>query len=88
MTSSKLMSTKVIQSDTAANNDGFTGSQGQITFDSTNKKIRVHDGTTAGGHEIGQRSADDSTSIGAGSIGANNLATGAVTETAIATDAM
>ena len=34
---------------TAAENDAFTGAVGEITVDTTNKQIRVHDGSTAGG---------------------------------------
>jgi len=34
---------------TSAENDAFTGASGEITVDTTNKQIRVHDGSTAGG---------------------------------------
>ena len=34
---------------TAAENDAFTGAVGEITVDTTNNRIRVHDGSTAGG---------------------------------------
>jgi len=34
---------------TAAENDAFTGAVGEITVDTTNSKLRVHDGSTAGG---------------------------------------
>jgi len=34
-------------------NDALTGAQGELTFDTTNNQIRVHDGSTAGGHPIG-----------------------------------
>jgi hypothetical protein len=36
---------------TTAQNDAFTGSAGEITFNATTGAIRVHDGTTAGGYE-------------------------------------
>lgn len=36
---------------TTAQNDAFTGSAGEITFNSQTGAIRVHDGTTQGGHE-------------------------------------
>ena len=36
VTSTKLNNVKVVQTDTATNNDGFTGSAGQLTFDTTN----------------------------------------------------
>ncbi len=34
---------------TSSQNDAFTGALGEITIDTTNKVIRVHDGSTAGG---------------------------------------
>lgn len=33
-------------------NDGYTGLPGEITMDTTNNTIRLHDGTTRGGHLI------------------------------------
>lgn len=36
---------------THAQNDAFTGAVGEITIDTTNDSIRVHDGATAGGAE-------------------------------------
>lgn len=36
----------------AAKNDAATLHEGVITVDTTNKSIRVHDGTTAGGHAL------------------------------------
>lgn len=38
---------------TEAQNDAYTGSAGELTMDTTNNKLRLHDGSTAGGHEIG-----------------------------------
>ena len=38
-----------IRRGTSAENDAFTGAIGEITMDTTNKTLRVHDGTTAGG---------------------------------------
>jgi hypothetical protein len=86
VTSAKLNSTKIIQTDTEANNDGFTGNPGQLTYDSTNKKLRLHDGTTAGGLEV--TPTQEGVSLGAGSVTENMLATGAVTETKLATDSV
>jgi hypothetical protein len=86
VTSAKLNSTKIIQSDTEANNDNFTGNPGQLTYDSTNKKLRLHDGHTAGGLEV--TPAQSSVSLGAGSVTENMLATGAVTNTKLATDSV
>ena len=34
---------------TATENNAFTGAIGEITVDTTNKQLRVHDGSTAGG---------------------------------------
>jgi len=44
---------------TAAENDAFTGAVGEITVDTTNKQLRVHDGSTAGG----------TAALGSGAIG-------------------
>ncbi len=38
-----------IRRGTAVENDSFTGAIGEITMDTTNKTLRVHDGTTVGG---------------------------------------
>ncbi|MEX0934353.1 MAG: hypothetical protein WDZ42_00975 [Candidatus Saccharimonadales bacterium] len=37
---------------TAADNDGFTGVNREVTVDTTNKTLRVHDGVAAGGHPL------------------------------------
>jgi len=42
---------------TTAQNDDFTGSLGEISIDTTLDTIRVHDGSTAGGFELVQRTA-------------------------------
>jgi len=42
---------------TTAQNNAFTGAAGEISVDETIDTIRVHDGTTAGGHEITQNAA-------------------------------
>ena len=34
---------------TATEHDTFTGANGEVTVDTTNKTLRVHDGTTVGG---------------------------------------
>lgn len=41
-----------IRRGTAAENDAFVGAAGEMTLDTTNNEIRVHDGTTAGGHKM------------------------------------
>lgn len=35
-----------------AQNDGYTGLLGSITIDTQTRRMRVHDGVTAGGHEV------------------------------------
>ena len=37
---------------TTAQNTAFTGANGELTYDTENKQIRVHDGSTAGGKII------------------------------------
>ena len=46
--------TKTIQllRGTTAQNDAFTGAAGELTVDTTTNELRVHDGSTAGGHRI------------------------------------
>lgn len=47
------MSTQVqYRRGTATENNAFTGALAEITVDTTNKTLRVHDGTTAGGSNI------------------------------------
>lgn len=41
-----------IRRGTSAENDAFTGAQGEITMDTERKTIRIHDGTTQGGVEV------------------------------------
>jgi len=42
---------------TTAQNDAFTGAAGELSVDETIDTIRLHDGITAGGHEITQNAA-------------------------------
>ncbi len=37
---------------TAAQNDNFTGLPGELSFDTDNKTLRVHDGVVLGGYEL------------------------------------
>lgn len=37
---------------TTAENDAFTGAEGEVTVDLTTHELRVHDGSTVGGHTI------------------------------------
>lgn len=41
-----------IRRGTTAENDGFTGAEGEITMDTDKKQLRVHDGSTQGGAGI------------------------------------
>jgi len=41
---------------TEAQNDAFTGSAGEITYDTTNNTLRAHDGSTAGGSTLATQS--------------------------------
>ena len=54
---------------TATQNNAFTGAAGEITFDTTNKTLRVHDASTAGGTRLATKAeldALDATSFTAG----------------------
>ena len=41
---------------TAAQHSSFTGLAGEITIDTTNNTVVVHDGSTAGGHRLAKYS--------------------------------
>lgn len=47
----KLRTIQILRGTTAQNN-AYTGSAGELTMDTTNNEIRVHDGSTQGGHAI------------------------------------
>ena len=40
---------------TAAQNNNFTGAEGELSVNLTNKSLRLHDGVTAGGFEIARK---------------------------------
>ena len=44
-----------IRRGTSAQNDNFTGLSGEITMDTTNKTIRIHDGETLGGIQLARK---------------------------------
>ena len=46
-----------IRRGTATQNDNFTGMAGEITMDTTNKTLRVHDGSTQGGFALARADA-------------------------------
>ena len=79
---------------TTAQHAGFTGAEGEVTVDTDKDTVVVHDGSTAGGHELAKASdaythpnhTGDVTSTG---DGATVIATGAVTHDKISsTDAV
>lgn len=43
-----------IRRGTESENNNFTGALGEVTMDTTNNTLRVHDGVTQGGHVIGK----------------------------------
>lgn len=45
-----------IRRGTAAEHENFTGAEGEITMDTTNKTLRVHDGETVGGTILAKKS--------------------------------
>ena len=51
---------------TATEHNTFTGLAGEITIDTTNNTIRVHDGSTAGGHRLAKYS--EISALGSGDI--------------------
>jgi len=54
----------------------FTGAEGEVTVNTTNDSLHVHDGTTAGGTELAKA---DLSNVAAGSIGPTQLEATAVT---------
>ena len=53
---------------TSAENNAFTGALGEITVDTTNKTLRVHDGVTAGGSQVLSVSNTTGNSVIAGNL--------------------
>ena len=48
---------------TATQNNSFTGAAGEITFDTTNKTLRVHDASTAGGTRLATKAELDALNV-------------------------
>lgn len=88
VTATKLNNVKVIQTDNTANNDAFTGSAGQLTYDTTTSELRVHDGASAGGAVIGGSGGVDTSAITDNAITTAKITDGNVTTAKIATDAI
>ena len=68
-----------IRRGTEAENNAFTGAEGEVTMDLTNKQLRVHDGQTKGGMKIPNIETV---------FGTNQIANNAVTEEKIADNAV
>jgi len=62
---------------TTAQNNAFTGSAGELTFNTTTGAIRAHDGTTDGGHEMLKADMSNATS------GADDYITNVVSDSVI-----
>jgi len=45
-----------IRGGTTSKNDAFTGKDRELTVDTDEKRLRVHDGSTAGGHSVAKAS--------------------------------
>ena len=67
---------------TTAQNNAFTGSAGEISYDTDRDELRVHDGTTAGGHaasgytwyaDVLNGQADGTGNLGNATVGFNTL---------------
>jgi hypothetical protein len=77
------MATQVqLRRGTSAENDSFTGAQGELTYDTTNKRVRIHDGGTAGGFEISRADASNLT-FPDGSVGSPAISFASDTNTGI-----
>jgi len=78
------MSTQIsYRKGTAAQNDAFTGALAEITVDTTNKTLRVHDGATTGGSNIATVAYVDNA---ISSLSANSITDGTSSITIVATN--
>jgi len=60
---------------TTAQNNSFTGAAGELSVNTTNNSLRIHDGSTAGGFEVAK--ADLSNTVGTGgTVFAENIGIG------------
>lgn len=84
---------------TTAQHGSFTGAEGEVTVDTDKDTVVVHDGSTAGGHELRKKSdtiagseidndAVDTAQIAANAVTSTEIAANAVTSTEIANDAV
>lgn len=62
---------------TTAQNDSFTGAEGELSVDTSLKTLRLHDGTTAGGAELLRKDVSNLvetiTNVGAGATAIDTL---------------
>ncbi len=58
---------------TTAKNNAFTGYAGEITVDTQTHELRVHDGSTAGGHRLYTKTETDTALSGKSNTSLNNL---------------
>jgi len=63
---------------TATQHTTFTGASGELTLDTTNNSLHIHDGSTAGGHETARANLTNvilgsSLALGSGNITANGI---------------
>lgn len=49
---------------TSAQNDTFTGASGELSVDTDNKTVRVHDGSTAGGFTLAKKDLSNISNVG------------------------
>lgn len=49
---------------TSAQNDTFTGASGELSVDTDNKTIRIHDGSTIGGFAVAKRDLSNISNVG------------------------
>lgn len=58
---------------TTSENDAFTGAEGEITVDLTTHELRVHDGSTVGGHTIPTKTEIDDLLSNKANVALDNL---------------
>jgi len=64
---------------TTAQNNSFTGAAGELSVNTSNSTIRVHDGSTAGGSELASVTySSNATNILSGTLSVSRLATSGV----------
>lgn len=49
---------------TSAQNNSFTGADGELSIDTDNYTIRIHDGSTSGGHAVAKRDLSNVSNVG------------------------